>query len=83
MLRAREGLGPCLPRTAQLGCTATSYVGLRGANLDNLPLSRQQIVHKLISSWISMVTMKDTSILTSAPTTAIFVLMTMLTNAHL
>lgn len=57
--------------------------GCGGANLDNLPLSRQQIVHKLISSWISMVTMKDTSIFTSAPTTAIFVLMTMLTNAHL
>lgn len=54
----------------------------RGGNLDNLTLSHQQIDHKLISSWISMVTMKDTSILTSPPTTAIFVLLTTLTNVQ-
>lgn len=38
--------------------------------------------HKLISSWINMITVKDMSILISASTTEILVLMAMLTNVH-
>lgn len=63
--------------------------GCRGGSLDNLTLSHQQIDHKLISSWISMVTI-DTSILASerykhfniCPYNCNPVFMATLTNAH-
>lgn len=54
----------------------------RDGELDDLSLGRHQVHHKLISSWINMVTTKDMNILISASTTEILVLMAMLTNVH-
>lgn len=54
----------------------------REGELDDLSLGRHQVHHKLISSQINMVTIKDMTILISASTTAILVLMAVLTNVH-
>lgn len=69
-LLGRAGLHSCLLCGVTQGETLT------------ITLSHQQIDHKLISSWISVVTMKDTRTLTSAPTTAVLVSMATLTNAQ-
>lgn len=52
------------------------------AELNHLSLGHHQVHNKLISSCINMVTIKDMSILIFASTTAILVLMAMLTNVH-
>ena len=54
----------------------------REGELDDLSLGCHHVHHKLISSWINMVAIKDMNILISASTTAILVLMAMLTNMH-
>lgn len=78
MLRAREYLRPCLLGTAELSPTRCHREG----KFDHLSLRHHQVHHKLISSWINMITIKDMSTLISVSTTAILVLMAMLTNVH-
>lgn len=56
--------------------------GRREGELDGLRLGCHQVHHKLISSRINMITIKDMSILISASTTVILVLMATLTNVH-
>lgn len=56
--------------------------GRREGELDGLRLGCHQVHHKLISSRINMITIKYRSILRSASTTVILVLMATLTNVH-
>lgn len=71
--QSKGRFGTLLARHSCLLCGVTEGEIL---TISLLAINRQ--ITNLISSWINMVTMKDTSILTSAPTTAIFVL-----NDHL